>query len=58
MLKFVFYVVNVSEDEVVDFLGNEYVVKICEYVVGENVEVIVVCVKIEFEIVELEGEEK
>lgn len=49
---------NVSEDEVVDLFGNENVVKICEYVVGENVEVIVVCVKIEFEIVEFEGDEK
>lgn len=58
IIKFIFYVVNVFEDEVVDVFVNEYVVKVCEYVVSEGVEVIVVCVCIEFEIVEFEGEEK
>ena len=52
------YVANVSEDEVADQDGNEYVQQIREFASGENAEVIVVCAKIESEIAELEGEEK
>ncbi|RAU57213.1 MULTISPECIES: redox-regulated ATPase YchF [Bacillus] len=56
--KPVLYVANVSEDEVADHEGNEYVQQIREFASGENAEVIVVCAKIESEIAELEGEEK
>jgi GTP-binding protein YchF len=56
--KPVLYVANVSEDEVADPSGNEYVAKIREYASGEKAEVIVVCAKIESEIAELEGDEK
>lgn len=56
--KPILYVANVSEDEVADQDGNEYVQQIREFASGENAEVIVVCAKIESEIAELEGEEK
>lgn len=56
--KPVLYVANVSEDEVADPSGNEYVQKVKEYAAAEGAEVIVVCAKIESEIAELEGEEK
>ncbi|MEI4791162.1 redox-regulated ATPase YchF [Bacillus sp. FJAT-53060] len=56
--KPVLYVANVSEDEVADQDGNEYVQQIREFASGENAEVIIVCAKIESEIAELEGEEK
>ncbi|MCY8550096.1 redox-regulated ATPase YchF [Bacillus haynesii] len=56
--KPVLYVANVSEDEVADPSGNEYVQKVREFAAAENAEVIVVCAKIESEIAELEGEEK
>ncbi|MFN2745004.1 MULTISPECIES: redox-regulated ATPase YchF [Bacillus] len=56
--KPVLYVANVSEDEVADPSGNEYVQKVREFAAGEKAEVIVVCAKIESEIAELEGEEK
>ncbi|KAA6447188.1 redox-regulated ATPase YchF [Bacillus swezeyi] len=56
--KPVLYVANVSEDEVADPSGNEYVQRVREFAVAENAEVIVVCAKIESEIAELEGEEK
>ncbi|MGG3574164.1 redox-regulated ATPase YchF [Bacillus gobiensis] len=56
--KPVLYVANVSEDEVADPSGNEYVQKVREYATAEGAEVIVVCAKIESEIAELEGEEK
>ncbi|WP_071583960.1 redox-regulated ATPase YchF, partial [Bacillus licheniformis] len=54
--KPVLYVANVSEDEVADPSGNEYVQKVREFAAAENAEVIVVCAKIESEIAELEGE--
>jgi GTP-binding protein YchF len=57
-IKPILYVANVSEDEVADPSGNEYVQQVREFAAGENAEVIVVCAKIESEIVELEGEEK
>jgi len=56
--KPVLYVANVSEDEVADPSGNEYVQQVREYAEKEGAQVIVVCAKIESEIAELEGEEK
>ncbi|QHE54142.1 redox-regulated ATPase YchF [Pontibacillus sp. HMF3514] len=56
--KPVLYVANVSEDEVADPSGNEYVQQVREYADQEGAQVIVVCAKIESEIAELEGEEK
>ncbi|WP_419893213.1 redox-regulated ATPase YchF [Oceanobacillus kimchii] len=52
------YVANVSEDEVSDPDGNEYVQKVKAHAAGENAEVIIVCARIEEEISELEPEEK
>ncbi|MEC2075616.1 redox-regulated ATPase YchF [Metabacillus fastidiosus] len=57
-IKPILYVANVGEDEVADSNDNEYVQKVREYAAAENAEVIVICAKIESEIVELEGEEK
>ncbi|MFS1516880.1 redox-regulated ATPase YchF [Bacillus sp. SM2101] len=57
-IKPILYVANVSEEEVADPSNNEYVTQVREFAAGENSEVIVVCAKIESEIVELEGEEK
>ncbi|MCH1626773.1 redox-regulated ATPase YchF [Fredinandcohnia quinoae] len=56
--KQVLYVANVGEDDVADPSSNEYVGQVKEYAEKDNAEVIVVCAKIESEIVELEGEEK
>ncbi|PLT29516.1 redox-regulated ATPase YchF [Peribacillus deserti] len=56
--KPVLYVANVSEDDVADPSGNEYVKRVKEYAAKDNAEVIVVCARIEEEISELEGEEK
>ncbi|WP_106495701.1 redox-regulated ATPase YchF [Lentibacillus sp. Marseille-P4043] len=52
------YVANVSEDEVADTDGNEYVQKVRDYAAEEGAEVIVVCAKIEEEISELDQDEK
>ncbi|MGY0694146.1 redox-regulated ATPase YchF [Virgibacillus sp. FSP13] len=52
------YVANVSEDEVADTEGNEYVQKVKDYAAKEGAEVIVVCAKIEEEISELDQDEK
>ncbi len=57
-IKPILYVANVSEDEVADASSNQYVAKVREYAKEEGAEVIVVCARIESEIVELEGEEK
>lgn len=57
-IKPILYVANVSEDEIADPADNPYVQKVRVFAAGENAEVIVVCAKIESEIVELEGEEK
>ncbi|WP_442597226.1 redox-regulated ATPase YchF [Neobacillus sp. D3-1R] len=57
-IKPVLYVANVSEDDVADPSGNEYVQKVREFAAKDNAEVIVICAKIESEIAELEGEEK
>lgn len=56
--KPVLYVANVGEDDLVDPSSNEYVQLVREFAQKENAEVIVICAKIESEIVELEGEEK
>ncbi|ASN03809.1 redox-regulated ATPase YchF [Virgibacillus necropolis] len=56
--KPILYVANVSEDEIVDPEGNEYVQKVKNFAANENAEVIVVCAKIESEIAELEHDEK
>lgn len=56
--KQVLYVANVGEDDVADPSSNEYVQQVKEYAEKDNAEVIVVCAKIESEIVELDGEEK
>ncbi|SET25251.1 hypothetical protein SAMN05216389_107158 [Oceanobacillus limi] len=52
------YVANVSEEEVADPNGNEYVQKVRDYAAKEGAEVIVICAKIEEEISELDQEEK
>lgn len=57
-IKPMLYVANVSEDEVADTSGNEYVQKVREFAKKDNAEVIVICAKIESEIAELDGEEK
>ncbi|HYK72730.1 MAG TPA: redox-regulated ATPase YchF [Pseudoneobacillus sp.] len=57
-IKPVLYVANVSEDDVADPSGNEYVQKVREFAAKDNAEVIVICAKIESEIAELDGEEK
>lgn len=51
------YIVNVGEDEIGD-KDNDKVKVICEYVVNEDLEVIVISVKIEEEIVILDDEDK
>jgi ribosome-binding ATPase len=57
-IKPVLYVANVSEDDVADPSGNEYVQRVREFAAKDNAEVIVICAKIEEEIAELDGEEK
>jgi ribosome-binding ATPase len=57
-IKPMLYVANVSEDDLADPSSNEYVAKVRDFAVTDNAEVIVICAKIESEIVELEGEEK
>ncbi|MBS2971093.1 redox-regulated ATPase YchF [Metabacillus sp. KIGAM252] len=56
--KPILYVANVAEDEVADSSKNPYVQKVRDFAANENAEVIVVCAKIESEIVELDAEEK
>lgn len=56
--KPVLYVANVAEDEVADASANPLVQKVKDFAANENAEVIVVCAKIESEIVELDAEEK
>ncbi|XCS11280.1 redox-regulated ATPase YchF [Aeribacillus pallidus] len=56
-IKPVLYVANVSEEDISSG-SNEYVEKVRKYVAAENAEVIVVCAKIESEMVELDSEEK
>ena len=56
--KPVLYVANVGEEDVADPSGNEYVQRVREFAEKEGSQVIVVCAKIESEIVELDAEEK
>jgi len=55
-LKPVIYVANVNENDVVD--GNKYVDMVKKYAEEENSEVVVICAKIESELVELPEEEQ
>ena len=55
-LKPVIYVANVCEEDVVN--GNEYTDKVIEYAKSENSEVVIICAKIESELVELPEEEQ
>lgn len=54
MLKFIMYIVNVNEN---GFENNLYLDVVVEFVVKENVFVVVVCVVIEVELFEFEEEE-
>ena len=56
-LKPIIYVANVNEIDI-STGGNEYVEKVREYAKDENSEVVMICAKIESELVELEEEEK
>lgn len=57
-MKPVLYAANVSESEVADTDGNEYVQKVREFATQENAEVVPISAKVESEIAELEGEDK
>lgn len=56
--KPILYVANVSEEEITNPDGNEYVQRVRDFAANEKAEVIVVCAKIESEIAELDQEEK
>ena len=56
-LKPVIYVANVSEEDILAG-GNAYYEKVCEYAKAENSEVVMICAKIESELVELNDDEK
>ena len=56
--KPVLYVANVGEEDVADPSDNEYVQRVREFAEKDGSQVIVVCAKIESEIVELDAEEK
>ena len=56
-MKPVLYITNVSEGEVADPSGNEYVQAVKKYAAEENAEVIVVSAKMESEIAELQEDE-
>lgn len=56
--KPILYVANVSEDEVADADGNNYVQQVRDFAANENAEVIVVCARAEEEIAELDEEDK
>ena len=51
------YVANISEDEVSDYSGNEYVKRVEEYAKSEGAGIVVVSARIESEIAELSEEE-
>lgn len=57
-IKPVLYVANVSEDEVADVEGNQYVQAVRKFAAEENAEVVVISAKVESEIAELEGEDR
>ncbi|GAA0378146.1 redox-regulated ATPase YchF [Bacillus horti] len=56
--KPVLYVANVSEDEITDVEGNEYVKRVKEFAAQEGSGVVVISAKVESEIAELDGEDK
>jgi len=57
-LKPVLYACNVSEEDLIEDVENEYVAQVKEYAGKENSEVIVISAKIESEISQLNEEEK
>lgn len=57
-LKPMLYVANISEDEIADYDGNEYVKTIKTFAEAEGSEVVVISAKIESELSELDEEEK
>lgn len=57
-MKPVLYAANVSEDEVADTEGNEYVKLVREFAAAEGAEVVPISAKVEAEIAELDGEDK
>jgi ribosome-binding ATPase len=57
-IKPMLYVANVGEEDVADPSQNEFVQQVREYAEKDNAEVIVVCAKIEAEIVELDADEE
>ncbi|WP_028608324.1 redox-regulated ATPase YchF [Paenibacillus harenae] len=57
-MKPVLYAANVSESEVADTDGNEYVQQVRQFAAQENAEVVPISAKVESEIAELEGEDK
>lgn len=57
-MKPVLYVANVGEEDIANPFENPYVQKVNDFAKKDQAEVIVICAKIEEEIVELEGEEK
>ncbi|MEF2244120.1 MULTISPECIES: redox-regulated ATPase YchF [unclassified Paenibacillus] len=57
-MKPVLYAANVSEDEVADTDGNEYVQIVREFAAQEGAEVVPISAKVESEIAELDGDDK
>ncbi len=57
-IKPILYAANVSEDEVADTDGNEYVQMVREFATKEGAEVVPISAKVEAEIAELDGEDK
>jgi GTP-binding protein YchF len=57
-IKPMLYVANVGEEDLADPESNPYVQQVREFAKNDNAEVIVVCAKVEAEIVELDDEEK
>ncbi len=57
-MKPVLYAANVSEDGVTDADNNPYVIKVKEFAVAENAEVVPISAKVEADISELEDEDR
>ncbi|HHW03273.1 MAG TPA: redox-regulated ATPase YchF [Thermoanaerobacterales bacterium] len=56
--KPVIYVANISEDDLISGVENDYVKKVRQYAVAEGSEVIPICARIEAELAELPDDEK
>ncbi|MDN5351362.1 MAG: ribosome-binding ATPase [Clostridiales bacterium] len=56
--KPVIYCANVSEDDVVSGVDNDYVAEVKNFAASEDADVVVICGKIEQEIAELEDEDR